>query len=362
MSNFGELVRRLWWIFALAALGSGVFVGATARFHWLALLLGGLMGANISLVLAFYTDVVQPRIVRSLPMGAALLVNGASYVVVIYALATLWIIALQVGLHPGRAAEVLANSHQIFFSRQMLLGVGFGLAISLTFNFVTAVDSLVGNRQLLWYMIGRYHRPVHEERVFMFLDLKDSTEIAERIGDDIYLRFLDDFLIDVGLAIHRCRGQVYKYIGDEVVVSWLPGDAVQDRNCLKCFFEARHAVEARGDDYLAKYGVIPDFRAAIHAGEVVTGEVGLLKKEIAFVGDVINTTARLAEACKAHSTHLLASGPVLKMITNADGFVLKRLGLERLRGKEEELEVFSVDSAEASSSMRSGSSSTAPEA
>ena len=181
----------------------------------------------------------------------------------------------------------------------------------------------------------------------MFLDLADSTSIAKRIGDTQYIRFLDDFLTDVGRAIQRRKGEVYKYVGDEVIVSWRPKLAEKEANCLRCYFDARLAIDRREQHYLNAYGVVPQFRAGIHVGPVVTGSVGHTRLEIAFAGDVVNTTARILETCKMFSREVVVSSALASRIKNHEGLVLTPLGETSLRGKEEALELIAVDRAEA---------------
>ena len=55
----------------------------------------------------------------------------------------------------------------------------------------------------------------------------------------------------------------------------------------------KNRLKSRTAWYNQKFGVNPDFKAGIHLGEVTTGEIGALKKEIIFTGDVLNTTARI---------------------------------------------------------------------
>ena len=59
--------------------------------------------------------------------------------------------------------------------------------------------------------------------------------------------------------------------------------------------------------FLNHFNIAPGFRAAIHLGEVTTGEIGALKKEIVFTGDVLNTAARIQGKCNEFEAELLIS-------------------------------------------------------
>ena len=72
-----------------------------------------------------------------------------------------------------------------------------------------------------WNIIrGKYNTPKEEKRIFMFLDLNSSTAIAEQLGDETYHAFLKDFFADITDPILENEGEIYQYVGDEVVVAW----------------------------------------------------------------------------------------------------------------------------------------------
>jgi adenylate cyclase len=68
-------------------------------------------------------------------------------------------------------------------------------------------------------------------------------------------------------------------------------------------------------DYEAKFGVVPAFRAGIHAGTVVVSECGDAKRQLACFGDTMNIAARLCEYCKTINRRLVVSGEALQLIS-----------------------------------------------
>ncbi|MEO8666750.1 MAG: adenylate/guanylate cyclase domain-containing protein, partial [Ignavibacteria bacterium] len=76
---------------------------------------------------------------------------------------------------------------------------------------------------------------------------------------------------------------------------------------------------------------------------VIAGEIGDIKKDIVLHGDTMNTTARIQAECNKYGKKLLSSGELLKMITYAPVYKTEALGSIILRGKEKELELFSVE-------------------
>ena len=81
-------------------------------------------------------------------------------------------------------------------------------------------------------------------------------------------------------------------------------------------------------------------RAGLHAGSVVTGEMGRAKQEIVFLGDTVNTAARLEAACAERDERVLLSGDLMDLLMVPENFSVKTLGTERLRGKEKPVELF----------------------
>lgn len=131
------------------------------------------------------------------------------------------------------------------------------------------------SRQRLQELLkGRYQQPEAENRVFLFVDLKDSTHLAKTLGNDQYRRLVRDFFRDVSPAIAATRGEVYQYVGDEVVVTWPSATGLTFANCLHCFFAMQCAIGERHAAYQRAYGVVPSFKAGARGGQVTTVLVG----------------------------------------------------------------------------------------
>ena len=167
--------------------------------------------------------------------------------------------------------------------------------------FILQVSDKYGQGVLLKFILGKYHTPKEETRIFMFLDLKSSTTIAEALGNVKYYELINDFFYDVTDAIIETKGEIYQYVGDEIVISWTMSNGIEDSNCLNCFFNIQDTVKKKSEKYISKYGLVPSFKAGLHYGEVTVGEIGVMKREIIFSGDVLNTTSRIQELCNKYS-------------------------------------------------------------
>jgi len=212
----------------------------------------------------------------------------------------------------------------------------WSIVVALT-QFVLLMNNKFGHG-ILWDIVrGKYHLPRQEKRIFMFADLNNSTTIAEKLGDERYHDLLKDFFTDVTNPIINNKGNIYQYIGDEVIVAWKYEDGITGNRCVQCFFDMKEQVEANRKHYLDKFGLVPEFKAGIHFGRVIVGEIGILKRDITFSGDVLNTTSRIENKCKEFKVDLIASDELLSQLSLGDQFILQPLGNIKLRGKEKEM-------------------------
>jgi hypothetical protein len=106
-----------------------------------------------------------------------------------------------------------------YFGLPWLRDAAFVFVVFLAISFVLQMRRVVGGRVLTSLLLGRYHRPVREERVFMLVDIKGSTAIAERLGDERAHAFITSVFFDIDRPILEHGGEVHSYIGDELIAS-----------------------------------------------------------------------------------------------------------------------------------------------
>lgn len=218
----------------------------------------------------------------------------------------------------------------------------FSLAVAFVMNAVLRIRSLVGGRVLMNFLLGRYHRPLREQRVFLFLDLADSTRLSEELGDVRVQSLIGRFFFDIARPIAEHGGETHRYIGDEIVVTWPFSVATKDARCLECVFNIQDLIAAQSPHYEAKFGVVPRFRVGIHGGPVVASEVGDDKREIVYFGDTVNTAARLQSLCKEMERDFLVSGELLDVIELPPEAKAQYMGEVALRGKAKSLKIYAL--------------------
>jgi adenylate cyclase len=220
---------------------------------------------------------------------------------------------------------------------------GYALSVALILQFVILVRTLVGARILTNIILGRYHKPLREERIFMFLDVSGSTALAERFGGVGAYSMISRFFFDVAQETGRYGGDTHEYIGDAVVVTWPLKGGFENARCLECYFAICDRMELKAPLYERDFGMVPTFRVGLHGGPIVAGECGDDKREIVYFGDTINTAARIEEACKEFQRPLLISADLLRRMELQSRYAAISLGKAKLRGREKEVELFAVE-------------------
>jgi adenylate cyclase len=204
------------------------------------------------------------------------------------------------------------------------------------------VSRLIGERTLRDVVLGRYHRPRTEERFFLFVDIAGSTSLAERIGPDAVHRFLGEVFRLASDPIEDHRGEVFQYVGDEIVITWTVAEGRQHARPLACFFAIEQALTRAAPQFARAFGAVPRLRAALHGGAVIAGEVGGTRRAIVYHGDVMNTASRLEQATRDLDRQFLASGDALKRLAQLEGFAAEDLGPQPLRGRAAAMQVYAI--------------------
>jgi adenylate cyclase len=193
-----------------------------------------------------------------------------------------------------------------------------------------------------WEMMrGKYNHPKIEDRIFVFLDINDATTIAEKLGHKRYFRLLRDFFSDITVPILANDGEIYQYVGDEVVLSWKK-TPLNKIKCLRFLRNAFFLIKRREKKYLNRYGVAPSFKAGIHSGEVTAGVIGIVKKDLVYSGDTLNTTARIRSKCHELNETFVLSGDFLSDFHTPHSYHISAIGEMEFKGREEKEKLYSL--------------------
>ena len=126
-------------------------------------------------------------------------------------------------------------------------GVVFSLVLSLGFNLLIGVNDLLGQGVLFNFVAGRYRRPRVEDRVLLFIDMKSSTVIAERLGEAGFLDFLNRFVADVTETIVAQQFTNMSATRSSSLGQLAAG--LRDAHCVHACFDALEQLDERAKAY-----------------------------------------------------------------------------------------------------------------
>ncbi|AXT49500.1 adenylate/guanylate cyclase domain-containing protein [Aquimarina sp. BL5] len=237
-----------------------------------------------------------------------------------------------------------SNVHSVWccFNKSFWAVILYIVFASFVFSFIKIANEKFGKGVFINILLGKYKNPQEEKRIFMFLDLKDSTTIAEKLGHFKYSQLIQDCFYDLNKVVPKHNAEIYQYVGDEVVLSWPYKKGLANNNCVNLFFAFQQRKQAKAAYYLKKYGVVPEFKAGLHGGKLMVTEVGIVKKEIAYHGDVINTSARIQGQCNTYKVPLLISDKLIQDLKISANLTCQFLGSVLLKGKQEEVNIHTI--------------------
>jgi len=316
---------------ALLAVAYSVLVGGDKLY-------GAVTGMVIvAPIVAFETFVMRGHVgasLRHLPLWALMLVSAG-----------VWFVSILVGiLFISPAIFDLGALPKWYLKTGFKQDVVFAFLVAVFINVAVRVHSLVGTRVLLNFLLGRYHRPLREEQVFMFVDFLDARGLSKRLGDVRAQSLIAAAFFDIDEPVREFGGETHRYIADELVVTWPLARGVKDARCVKCALRIGALIRANAEHYRRTYGEAPRLRIALHGGPIVVSEIGDERREIVYFGDTVNTTARLRGLAKKLQRSLVVSAALLARLQLPEDARAEDIGTFEFSGKAEATRVFAVHS------------------
>ena len=305
--------------------------------------LGGLIAGT-------FLVVINRKVFRKKSFRYALISTVCSYMLLFVVLMSLYLsirsyVALGDEASPNSVLILAIEMTTKFYPLVHFILWGF---VTLSTLFMLQINDKFGPGILKKFLLGNYFQPKKEDRIFMFLDMKSSTTIAEKIGNEKYFNLLSDLFSHLTDTILNHEGEIYQYVGDEIVISWPTKNGIRKANCIHCFLNIKSKLLELQPYYEKKYGILPIFKAGLHHGEVMAGEVGVIKKDIIYSGDVLNTAARIQAKCNEFDVDFLISKNTLDLLTSEDLSSVNAIdiGSILLRGKKEKVVIKSIEPAD----------------
>ncbi len=294
----------------------------------------------LSLIYTTIDFVFSYRLMRLFPIRFTL-----SFKILIYAITGMALVII-VGRRPFSFAAI--NSVDAFIKQlPQLTSVEVRFLIYYYFicfinNFFIESVKAIGKGNFRHWFFGLLNKPTEEERIFMFVDLRSSTTYAEQLGHKRFSHLVQDVFNDLAI-VDNYGGDIYQYLGDGAIVSWTLKRGLKNNNFARAYHACAKMLEKRKRYYNRKYGIEPKFKAGAHVGKVMVLQVGQLKRDISYNGDILNTAARIESKCNELKQGFLISGTLYNMMENDGMFRFKNMGEMQLRGKKKAIEIWGVN-------------------
>lgn len=206
------------------------------------------------------------------------------------------------------------------------------LATILT-NFSRLVSFKIGRGILTDFFLGQYHQPKQRERVFVFLQVTNAEVVLRNSKIEAYHQFINELFREISIIAMRHNGYVYEYVDDQIILYWKCNRSDWPGAVLNFYHEVLRSVKTQEAYFMRIYNLVPSLRWGAHGGKVIQAEIGEIKTEIVFHGDVLNTAARIAAIDRTDSNALVFSQYIFDNINPIEGVMISPMGAIELRGK-----------------------------
>ncbi|MEO0332889.1 MAG: adenylate/guanylate cyclase domain-containing protein, partial [Bacteroidota bacterium] len=326
-------------ILKLAGMQPQSYYASRAEFlPWLPTIISVLIGGG--LVLVEYT--FFERLYLRLTHGKALVIRLITTAMII----VFGVLSVSVGrevLFEDRTLDESLADALLFIQTDLAVSLLiYMFLLSLLLNFFRQLGNHFGHGLIFNFITGRYSQLQEEHRTFMFVDLDYSTALAEQLGHVKYSRFLKKCFNDLSEILPRYEADVYQYVGDEVVLTWLTPAIKPHIDLPALYFDFQKKLQEEAPIYQEKFGVVPTFKASLHSGLVSITQVGQYRKELAYHGDVLNTASRVLALASTLRKTLLLTSPLADAIQSDSKYEVHLIDKLLLRGKQEKVDVFEV--------------------
>ena len=178
------------------------------------------VGIGVGLFEEFYVQSLRGRWIRNIHPLRAIVV----YTIVVVVLFLIAIHVTHLMLWPFYQLPVPYGRLPVVIPVVIAFSV-IGIVVMRTVHFI-------GIETLFHLTVGTYHRPVLQEKVLVFLDINNSTALAEELGAVRTKALVGKFLFDISKPITDHGGEIYLYKGDGLIALWDWREAMQGQQDL----------------------------------------------------------------------------------------------------------------------------------
>ncbi|WP_075601768.1 adenylate/guanylate cyclase domain-containing protein [Saccharicrinis aurantiacus] len=293
----------------------------------------------IATLIAISESLFSDRVMRKLPNFMIVLPRGVFYVFIAYAVIFFSTTNYKLVAEIRSLEDFAALTPELTLYHIKLL-VFFAIAFIINYLFKEMYKK-IGVANFRYWVTGQLNKPREEKRIFMFVDMKSSTTLAEKLGHKRFSHLVQDVFNDLAI-VDNYEGEIYQYLGDGAIITWSKKSGTRNNNCIRAYFAFLRVIERRKRYYSKRYDVEPKFKAGLHYGDTMVLQVGNVKRDISYNGDAINTAARIESMCNEYKQSILLSGLLYEGLDPKDGFDFKEVGNIKLKGKTKGTQIYSV--------------------
>ena len=287
-----------------------------------ALVIGLVLGVVMSVAHVF----LYPLIIKSRNFLLGLLFR-----LVVFTFLTFFALYLFLTLS-GTPIPLNSEKGLVLFSRSVVDILPYLLIVEMINGLNITLRRNLGRGYFNKLMRNTYFSPRNEYRVFMFIDLKNSTPLADRMGSLEFSRFIQKCFSDFSATALDFGAEIYQFVGDEVIISWLAKENFKFSSCMDLHFAFQKRLKKASQYYLADFGTLPEFRSSIHCGSVSAALVGVYKSEIAYHGSVLNLCSRLQTVCRQYDSPLVISEDFYQKVASESAYRYEPISGIELKG------------------------------
>jgi len=164
----------------------------------------------------------------------------------------------------------------------------------------------------------------------LFTDIRDFTNLSEKMTPEENFRFVSSFNARLGPIIRLNRGFINQYLGDSIMALFPedPEDALNAAIAMQIAVQELNAQRQSEGLALIRAGI------GMHTGPLIMGITGDEHRlDAATISDTVNTAARIESLTKYYRCSILLSGDTLQLIKNSNKYQFRNLGKVLLKGK-----------------------------
>lgn len=332
------------WFVATIGYAAMAQFGTLGDISWETTLFAVQLALFMGLSHGIYDVLVQQDEMDHRPAHMALLIRSAFYISCIFANITLCVLLWSANSHTLITESTMGQLMEAFKSSKIQTLAIYLFLMGHLITFVRSVHKKFGTRVFVNTLLGKYQDPVEEDLIFMFIDLRRSTAIAEELGHVTYSNFMKDYYRLLSNCCEENHGEIYQIAGDGAFLTWKTSACKNVAHPINCFFDFSVCLGKTKHRFMKKYGIAPSFKVGAHCGKVIATEVGNFGSEMAYHGDVLNTTSRIQSLCAKLGQEFLISEELFEILPKPfdHGYLVKKEGFFELRGKKKEILIFSL--------------------